>query len=73
MHLAGAVGKRRGDTLAAMASAFHEGPEEAAAALNIRAAEQGIRRGWFIWPVNFDPVWLESCDGFTATEQTGQS
>lgn len=23
----------------------------------------GIRMGWFIWPVNFDPVWLISCDG----------
>lgn len=24
----------------------------------------GIRNGWFFWPANFDPVWLESCDGF---------
>ena len=27
--------------------------------------ETGIRRGWFIWPFNFDPVWLMSCDGFS--------
>lgn len=32
--------------------------------LGIRAAEHGIRKGWFNWPYNFDPVWLEACDGF---------
>jgi len=25
----------------------------------------GIRSGWFMWPLNFDPTWLESCDGFS--------
>jgi len=25
----------------------------------------GINKGWFIWPVNFDPTWLISCDGFS--------
>jgi hypothetical protein len=25
----------------------------------------GIRRGWFMWPLNFDPSWLVSCDGFS--------
>lgn len=25
---------------------------------------QGIKGGWFVWPINFDPVWLLSCDGF---------
>jgi len=29
----------------------------------------GIRSGWFLWPLNFDPVWLESCDGFSNTEE----
>ena len=24
----------------------------------------GIASGWFIWPLNFDPTWLISCDGF---------
>jgi len=24
----------------------------------------GIRQGYFFWPINFDPVWLESCDGY---------
>lgn len=32
--------------------------------LNIRAVEHGVRSGWFLWPVDFDPVWLTNCDGF---------
>ncbi len=27
-------------------------------------AERGIANGWFVWPYNFDPTWLEACDGF---------
>lgn len=32
--------------------------------LNVRGNATGIRRGWFNWPWDFDPVWLEHCDGF---------
>ena len=32
--------------------------------LNISGAAHGIKMGWFLWPINFDPVWLENCDGF---------
>lgn len=32
--------------------------------LNVKGNEQGIRGGWFNHPLNFDPVWLEECDGF---------
>jgi len=28
----------------------------------------GIKRGWFNFPTNFDPTWLESCDGFKKVE-----
>jgi len=31
----------------------------------IRGNEHGIRKGWFFWPLNFDPTWLISCDGFS--------
>jgi hypothetical protein len=31
---------------------------------HIKGNNYGIRNGWFIWPYNYDPVWLESCDGF---------
>ena len=37
--------------------------------LNIRASEYGIKKGWFNWPWNFDPVWLENCDGFEPKEE----
>lgn len=30
----------------------------------IKGHPQGIKRGWFLWPVNFDPTWLMSCNGF---------
>jgi len=39
---------------------------EAAKKLGIKGNELGIRRGWFMWPANFDPVWLEECTGFKA-------
>jgi len=32
--------------------------------LKIKGNEHGIRSGWFNHPNNFDPVWLEECDGF---------
>ena len=34
--------------------------------LGVTGNKHGINSGWFNWPVNFDPVWLESCDGFEA-------
>ncbi len=34
--------------------------------LNVTANRHGILRGWFNWPLNFDPTWLENCEGFTA-------
>jgi hypothetical protein len=36
--------------------------------LNIQGHPQGIRRGWFIWPANFDPTWLVNCDGYKKKE-----
>ncbi len=38
--------------------------------LNIRGKPQGVRGGWFSWPVDFDPFWLENCDGFESTKKT---
>lgn len=25
----------------------------------------GIARGWFTWPLDFDPVWIVTCDSFS--------
>jgi len=32
---------------------------------NVTGNPHGRASGWFFWPFNFDPIWLESCDGFT--------
>jgi hypothetical protein len=32
---------------------------------NVIGNPNGIKRGWFNWPLNFDPTWLQSCDGFS--------
>jgi len=47
-----------------MLSFFEKSNLENMEKLNIKANSHGIRNGWFMWPVNFDPVWLENCDGF---------
>ena len=36
---------------------------------NVRGSVHGVRKGWFYWPFDFDPVWLEACDGFKAKVQ----
>ena len=41
-----------------------------AAKLNIKGDAHGIARGWFMWPVNYDPTWLLRCNGF---EKKGDS
>lgn len=41
-----------------------------AQALNVVCNEYGIRAGFAIWPCNFDPTWIEHCDGFEAIEHS---
>ena len=36
--------------------------------LRVKGNLHGISHGWFNHPLNFDPVWLEECDGFEAKE-----
>jgi hypothetical protein len=36
----------------------------------IKANYHGIKQGWFNWPWNFDPVWLENCNAY---EKKGQA
>jgi len=42
---------------------FVDNPE-----LNIKANPHGVKHGWFNFPFNFDPIWLENCDGFEKKE-----
>jgi len=32
--------------------------------LNIKVHPYVVAQGWFNFPFNFDPRWLENCDGF---------
>lgn len=32
--------------------------------IHVRGNAHGVRSGWFMWPMNFDPVWLEICTGW---------
>jgi hypothetical protein len=36
---------------------------------HVTGHSHGIVHGWFWWPINFDPVWLISCDGFNPTDE----
>jgi len=40
--------------------------------LKIKGHPLGIRGGWFLWPMNFDPTWLVNCDGFEAKPEAGK-
>ena len=51
--------------LTLMAQAERGLPQEGAfQILNIKGNKHGIKNGWFSWPFDFDPIWLERCDGF---------
>lgn len=39
----------------------------------VAGKEHGIKNGWFIWPVNFDPAWLKYCLLFEQKENDGKS
>lgn len=57
--LVGMLGKRSGFTSLALTPA--------ASALGVACDPVAEQRGWFLWPVNYDPVWLRSCAGFEPT------
>jgi len=29
----------------------------------------GVKNGWSMWPMNFDPVWIRNCPYYKAKEQ----
>ena len=41
--------------------------------LKVKGNPHGIAHGWFNWPMNFDPVWLKECDGFTECESPNRT
>ncbi len=53
-----------GELMGILGSVGRVGSGVPANELGIRGNAHGIRSGWFCWPYNFDPVWLENCNGF---------
>lgn len=39
-------------------------PVQDGATLHVTGDPHGIKNGWFLHPINFDPTWLLTCDGF---------
>ncbi len=52
------------DPLFKLFSLVGGGPPLPLKGIEVVGNPHGIRNGWFMWPVNFDPVWLQSCSGF---------
>ena len=54
-----------------LADLFNRNPStNRARPLNVRGNAHGVKNGWFCWPTNFDPIWLENCNGF---EEKGEN
>lgn len=34
--------------------------------MGVRLNPHGVRNGWALWPINFDPIWIDECKGFTS-------
>lgn len=62
-----------GDLVATIQALVPEGGDEpiakAAKELGIKANAHGVKQGWFMWPANFDPMWLVACNGFEPKEE----
>ena len=37
--------------------------------LCVKGDSRGIQSGFFNWPFNFDPIWLEACNGYNPIEK----
>jgi len=57
------------EVLAIFAAGGRFKPFQIDTGLNIKGNPHGIKHGWFNWPLQYDPVWLEQCDGFEATNE----
>ncbi len=55
--------------LAQLLALMRTGPMTAACeGIVVEGNPHGIHRGWFNWPLDFDPLWLERCSGFEERE-----
>ena len=61
--------KQDSNPFGAMVDALSGKNNDAAKELKIVGDPRGIKKGWFLWPANFDPVWLLSCEGIESRGQ----
>lgn len=33
--------------------------------------QHGVRNGWCDWPIQFDPIWVKECAGYTELKNLG--
>lgn len=60
--------------LATLHASRRGGPIEATQGeITVKGNPHGIRNGWFMHPINFDPVWVEECTGFEPKQSTAVS
>ena len=45
----------------------------AAGRTRVAGNSHGVAQGWFLWPLAFDPVWLERCTLFEAVVEAARS
>jgi len=57
--------KQDGNEFGALVEMLQGKNIKAAKKLGIKGHPTGIKRGWFMWPANFDPIWLLKCNGFS--------
>jgi len=63
------IGNPMQEMMAVFASVGRSPPlTQEANPLHVQGDPHGIQSGWFNWPWNFDPVWLNRCDGYTPKE-----
>lgn len=53
-----------GGSLFSIVSSLMGKDDNAMDKLNISLNSTGVKNGWAYWPVNFDPIWIDNCDGF---------
>ena len=61
--------EKPGELINTISSIFAPESNPVAKKLNITMNQHGIRNGWCSWPMNFDPIWINNCQGFTTNEQ----
>ncbi len=64
------IGPQSSNEFTAMVDMLAGKTRNAAKELGVTGHPTGIARGWFMWPANFDPTWLLTCNGFEATPKS---